>query len=88
MNLIRNIMIRFVKPSVMLGKGLLDVDYKLPYNVKEDSELVIGEVTVLEQFCLYQITDFSSCFQLIDGICLEWIKFGLLLDISKMVVDI
>ena len=41
--LLRAILCWFVKPSAMLHKKLEDVEYKLPYNIKANSELVIGE---------------------------------------------
>ena len=41
--LLRAILCKFVKPSAMLHKKLEDVDYKQPYNIKPNSELVIGE---------------------------------------------
>ena len=41
--LLRATLCRFVKPSAMLHKKLEDVEYKLPYNIKANGELVIGE---------------------------------------------
>ena len=41
--LLRAILCWFVKASAMLHKKLEDVEYKLPNNIKADSELVIGE---------------------------------------------
>ena len=41
--LVRNILIRFVKPAPMTGKSVDQVQFKQAYNQKQDSELVIGE---------------------------------------------
>ena len=41
--LIRNILKRFVKPSAMISKSVDEVSYKLSYNVKANSDLIIGE---------------------------------------------
>ena len=41
--LLRATLCRFVKPSATLHKKLEVVEYKLPYNIKANSELVIGE---------------------------------------------
>ena len=41
--LVRSILIRFVKPAAMTGKSVDQVQFKLAYNQKPDSELVIGE---------------------------------------------
>lgn len=41
--LIRQILVKFVKPSAMVSKSVDEVNYKLSYNVKSKSELVIGE---------------------------------------------
>lgn len=39
----RNILVRFVKPSAIVGKSVDEVEYQLSYNQKVDKELVIGE---------------------------------------------
>ena len=41
--LLRAILCRFVEPSATLHKKLEDVEYKLPYNIRANSELAIGE---------------------------------------------
>jgi hypothetical protein len=41
--LLRNIMVRFVKPSALISKAVDQVNYKLSYNIKTNNELVIGE---------------------------------------------
>ena len=41
--LIRQLLNRFVKPSAMIGKSVDEVRYKLPYNIKTNNDLVIGE---------------------------------------------
>ena len=43
LTLMRAILSKFVKPSALLYKDLTKVEYKLPYNQKADSELIIGE---------------------------------------------
>ena len=41
--LLRNILVRFVKPSAMFGKCVDEVQYSVRYNQKANNELVIGE---------------------------------------------
>ena len=43
LKLLRNIISRFVKPSALTSSSTEEVDYKISYNQKVDSELVIGE---------------------------------------------
>lgn len=43
LKLIRNLLVCVVKPSAMSNCTLLEVDYQIGYNIKPDSELVIGE---------------------------------------------
>ena len=40
---LKQLLIRFVKPSVMLFEAVLDVDFKSAYNLKQNSDLIIGE---------------------------------------------
>jgi hypothetical protein len=42
LKLLRNLLIRFVKPSAMVLKSVLSVDYKTPTALKSDADLIIG----------------------------------------------
>ena len=41
--LLRNILVRFVKPSALTGKAADQVDYHSKYNLKNNADIVIGE---------------------------------------------
>lgn len=43
LQLLQDILSRFVKPSAFTFKGAEDVEYKLPYNQKANQDLIIGE---------------------------------------------
>lgn len=43
LKLLRSLLVRFVKPSAIANQPLDKVEYHLRYNIKPDSELVIGE---------------------------------------------
>ena len=43
LKVLRNLLVRFVKPAAIRGVSLEDVNFKSPYNLKNDSELVIGD---------------------------------------------
>ena len=43
LKVLRNLLVRFVKPAAIRGVSLVDVNFKSPYNLKNDSELVIGD---------------------------------------------
>ena len=40
---LRKLLLRFVKPSAMIYKAVVDVDFSSPCNVKANSELLIGQ---------------------------------------------
>jgi len=41
--LIRNLLVRFVKPAAMVSNTVEEVNYKVPYNIKDNQDIVIGE---------------------------------------------
>lgn len=70
--LIRNIMVRFVKPSALKGKPVHEVQYKLHYSIHTSKDILIGDAArdfinnkqnncLKEEFFWSAIAYFSPC---------------------------
>ena len=91
LGLLRNFLVRFVKPSAMLSKLETEVDYHTGYNLKENKDIVIGEAA--EDFLANKeknhlrekrIMKFYSCVKKYFTAVIDYLKLNLPLSDSLL----